>query len=66
MSLNIYNSTGVLVKEVISKEFETGFYYKEVGFDASQLSEGVYFGRWVIESKNGHSVTDMKKIIIKK
>ena len=65
VSLSIYNSTGEKVTDIISGEIETGFYYKEINFDASRLPVGVYFSRWVIEDKNGNTATDMKKFIIK-
>ncbi len=41
VNLNIYNSLGEKILELVNKEFEAGIH--QVEFDGSQLSSGIYF-----------------------
>ncbi len=65
VSLIVYNSTGQMVKELINNTISAG--YNEVGFNASELTSGIYFYTLKAISADGSSnFQSTKKMLLLK
>ena len=57
VTINIYNSLGQMIKTIINKQMEAGYY--ETQFDASRYASGIYYYR--LETEN---YTSIKKMLL--
>lgn len=64
VTLNVYNSIGQRVAEVLNQSFEGGLH--EINFDASHLSSGIYYYSITAAGKNGSNFSTTKKMILMK
>jgi hypothetical protein len=64
VTLNIFNTLGQNVNEVINSEYQAGIY--EINFDASNFSNGIYFYTLTALGKDGKNFASTRKMILMK
>jgi len=64
VTIDLYNTLGEKVDQLVNKEFSTGNH--DVNFDASDLSNGIYFYTLNAQDKNGKGFISTKKMVLMK
>ena len=64
VTIDLYNTLGEKVDQLANKEFSTGNH--EVNFDASRLSNGIYYYTLNAQGNNGESFVSTKKMVLMK
>jgi len=64
ITIDIYNTLGEKVDRLVNKEFSTGNH--SVNFDASRLSNGIYYYTLNAQGNNGNGFVSTKKMVLMK
>ena len=64
VTIDLYNTLGEKVDQLANKEFSTGNH--QVNFDASHLSNGIYYYTLNAQGNNGKSFVSTKKMVLMK